>query len=182
LPVAVWWVFSWVRRRSHLSLKGWLLASWVIMAGFFLYRLQERPEKFMDMLPMQVTLSADEWSAFAYLRENAPPDSVILSNHYLNSTIVGGLSARASYEDYSGNTVDMLATKLDGVNRPERIKQLWGANDPATFCSLLTPTPVTYLMEHAADRLHVGDPGRTACLAWAWSSPKHEVTIWRVRR
>jgi hypothetical protein len=151
--VALWRLGQFFDRRFHLPSVAWIfLASAAIIAGL-LYRIAGPPSP-LTLLGHRwgVAIKAEEWPAFVYLREHAPPDSVILTNQYWSdyNFVVSGLTGRAAYLEFPGNPVDKQALKLNP--RDDRVaitKALWSAARDDRFCSLLRSTPITHVLEFA---------------------------------
>jgi hypothetical protein len=181
--VALWRLGQFFDRRFHLPSVAWIfLASAAIIAGL-LYRIAGPPSP-LTLLGHRwgVAIKAEEWPAFVYLREHAPPDSVILTNQYWSdyNFVVSGLTGRAAYLEFPGNPVDKQALKLNP--RDDRVaitKALWSAARDDRFCSLLRSTPITHVLQFANASWPAYSP---SCLNRLWENPEHTVIIWRVTR
>jgi hypothetical protein len=124
--------------------------------------------------------SPDEWQALLYLRQNASPDAVIMSNEYCSAYFFpfSGIAGRAAFLEFGGNILDLFAMKLNPEdNRVAFINTLWATTEPAVFCNTLSKTKATLIVEYAKAPLKVHP---AACLRRWWQGPAGQVTIWQV--
>jgi hypothetical protein len=191
--VALWRIARFVQKRFSWPAPVWTsLASTILIAGL-LYRTAGPASPLTRVIRESVSLpdfgvgaaiNAEEWSAFVYLREQSPSDSVILTNRswgaYAYRCVVSGLAGRAAYLEYPGNPVDRQAQRLNP--RDNRTKVMAALRETTTddeFCNLIWSTPITHLLEFE-DHPWVLHPA--ACLTPIWKSPRRSVIIWQVIR
>jgi len=180
--VALWRITRFFQKR--LSWAAWVwtcLASIALLAGL-LYRIAG-PASALSRFNHEnsVAIKAEDWQGFVYLREHAAPDSVILTNRLWNpySFIISGLSGRAAYFELPGNPVDEQAIRLDPRDNRGAIRNaLSVAASDDQFCSLLTSTPVTHLLEFQDHPYRVHPPD---CLTRVWENLEHTVIVWKVK-
>jgi hypothetical protein len=76
----------------------------------------------------KASFSPDEWEALLYIRKNAQPDAVIISDNPPTAYFypISGIAGRAAFLESAGNPLDLRARQLDpGDNRVDIMKTLW---------------------------------------------------------
>ena len=179
--VALWTIGRFFQKRFSCPAAFWISLALIVLVVGLLYR---RPAAaivgFERVNP--VVIRAEDWPAFVYLREHAPPDSVILTNRSWQpySFIISGLSGRAAYLELPGNPIDQQARRLNPRdNRVEITKALRSAESDGEFCRLIRSTPITHVLEFQDHPWPVHPPD---CLARLWENPERTVIIWQVIR
>jgi hypothetical protein len=181
--VALWWTARFFQKRFSWPAGVWIcLGSMVLVAGL-LYRIAGPASALTRLVhEKSVAIKAEDWPAFVYLREHAPPDSVILTNRSWNphSLIISGLSGRAAYQEFKDPNIERFW--LDGTARYDRANvtnALRSAGSDDQFSSLIRSTPITHILEFQDQPwpVHPAD-----CLARLWENPEHTVIIWQVVR
>jgi hypothetical protein len=128
----------------------------------------------------KLSFSSDEWQALLYIRKNAPPDAVIVSNKYRTAYCFpfSGIAGRAAFLEFGDNVVDKFAMRLNPEdNRLAIIHTLWTTTNPAVFCKTIHKTKATLLVEYAKMPLKIPP---SACLRRWWQGPTGQVTIWQI--
>ena len=93
--------------------------------------------------------------------------------------IVSAFAARAGYLESVRNPVDEQAVKLNPKdNRRRALRQMAKARDPDAFCSVLTRTPITHILEEPSDPLMPNLP----CLQRLWTAGDGVTSVWQVVR
>jgi hypothetical protein len=181
--VALWRIGRFLQKRFSWPAAVWTSLASIVLAGGLLYRIAG-PASALTRFTREnsVAIKAEEWSAFVYLREHTPPDSVILTNRSWGvwRFVVSGLAGRAAYLELSGNPVDKQALKLNP--RDDRVaitKALWSAASDDQFSSLLRSTPITHILEFQDHPWPVHPPD---CLTRLWQNREHTLIIWQVAR
>jgi hypothetical protein len=178
--------FNWSRemlvKAGHIAL---ILVFVVVGWRFFLHEpngpLSLR--EYRDQNPStKASFSPDEWEALLYIRNNAQPDAVIISDTpptaYFYS--ISGIAGRAAFLEAVGNPLDLCARQLDpGDNRVDIMKTLWSTTNPTVFEDTILKTKATLLVENAKSPLKVHPSG---CLRCWWRGPGGQVTIWEIIR
>jgi hypothetical protein len=127
-------------------------------------------------------ISASGWQAFQYIKGTAPENAVVYDTGPWDRYffMVSGLAARSSYADGPpGNPVDAQAVRLNpSDNRNTKMAAMEAAKDPASFCALVSGTPITYILEGASNRLAPGAP----CLVRLLTAFDRQTTVWKVNR
>jgi hypothetical protein len=126
-------------------------------------------------------ITASSWDAFQYLKERTPKTAIVISTSPLDrkTALVPGLGGRSAYWDYAPNPVDDQAFKLNPRDdRSRMLKEMTAAKDPATFCSVITGTPITHVLEEPSDRLMRNLP----CLQQLWTGRDGVTSVWQVVR
>jgi hypothetical protein len=113
-----------------------------------------------------------ESQAIRWLRENTPPDAVILTDRYYNvpsrTFTISGLARRRAYLEYAGSVMDQQALRVfPNDNRQRIIETLWRTTDTREFCVLLTATSVTHVLVFAESPVQVRDLG---CVTSVWTN------------
>jgi hypothetical protein len=181
--VALWSVSQFIQRRVSWPPAVWIcLASIVLVAGL-LYRIAG-PASAVRRFDREnsVAIKAEDWPAFVFVREHAPPDSVVLANGNWGfyQFVVSGLAGRADYFEFSGNPVHEQALRLNP--RDDRVSitnALLSTTSDEQFCRLLRSTPITHILEFQDHPLAVHPAD---CLTRLWENPEHTVIIWQVTR
>jgi hypothetical protein len=126
-------------------------------------------------------ITASSWDAFQYLKERTPKNAIVVSTSPLDRKIalVPGLGGRSAYWDYAPNPVDDQAFRLNPRDdRSRMLKEMVAAKDPATFCSVITGTPITHVLEEPSNRLLPNLP----CLQQLWTGRDGVTSVWQVVR
>lgn len=144
---------------------------------------------------MGFTLSADEWEAFSFLREQTPTGAVVLMpirplrlgpggaaaaerqllSEIANFSICGALGARAVYAEYARGA---------DLDRVQKIAQLWATADVEDFARRLVDMNVDYMLEYpaAAPAAFRSDVPGFLRLAWESRPGANQVRIWKIDR
>ncbi len=132
------------------------------------------------MAPLDV-ITASSWDALQYLKERTPANAIVLSSSPLDRKIVTvpGLGARSAYLDYPPNPVSDQAFRLNPRDdRSHMLKEMDAAKNPAAFCSVITGTPITHVLEESSNRLMPNMP----CLRRLWTARDGVTAVWQVVR
>ena len=186
MSIGVWHIFLFVKAHLSWSRRVWLagITAAVLIA---IVAQQVRPPSFLQVSTRgdePLTFSANEWSALSYIHDILPQESVIISNRHLEPYIAvfSGIGGRAGYYEYTVSSLGTLPSRLGPQeNRAERIRSLWSATNPEQFCSLLTSTVATNLVEYSNSPLLAQN---TPCMQQTWSSdgPGEKIIIWGIKR
>lgn len=179
--VALWMIGRLFQKRFSCPPALWTPLAVIVLVVGLLYR---RPASGLVGVERvnPVVIRAEDWPAFVYLRQHAPPDSVILTNRSWEPYyfVINGISGQATYLELPGLPVEQQARRLNPRhNRIETTKALWSATTDDQFCCLLRSTPITHLLEFQDHPWPVHPPD---CLARLWENPEHTVIIWHVIR
>ncbi|MEH1839545.1 MAG: hypothetical protein V7L20_12415 [Nostoc sp.] len=187
--------------QPHLSLTRSMQISFVVafIVTSSIAQQMARPSLLMNELHSYgITISASERIALAYMHDNTPLNSVILTDKYMPPNderddndqifLLTSITGRAAYLeitytfDYSN---EVLKTYFSD-NRVQVIKDLWATSQPEQFCRLLTKTPATHVIEYSTHPLLVNNP---FCMQPIWESSNkvipassEKVTIWKLNR
>ncbi|HTR35474.1 MAG TPA: hypothetical protein VMH80_06215 [Bryobacteraceae bacterium] len=126
-------------------------------------------------------IQAASWDAFEFLRERTPGESIVMSTWPLDRkrVTISGLGGRSAYLDYTPNPVNDQALRLNPQDHRARVlKELAAAPDPATYCSVITATPITHVLEEPSDRLMPNLP----CLRLLFTGRDGVTSVWQVVR
>jgi len=171
--------------RNDVCMHGLPVVLVMVVVGwrFFLHE-PDGPASLRELRVLnpaaKVSFSPDEWQALLYLRKNAPPDAVIMSNKYRTAYFFpfSGLAGQAAFLEWGGNVVDEFAMRQDPEdNRLAIINTLWTTTELAIFCNTIAKTKATLVIEYAEAPLQVSP---SACLRRWWQGPAGQVTIWQV--
>jgi hypothetical protein len=124
-------------------------------------------------------ITASSWDALQYLKERTPKNAIVISTSPRDRQIVTvpGLGGRSAYLDYGQNPVDDQAFKLNPKDdRSRMLQEMVAAKDPATFCSVITGTPITHVLEEPSGRLMPNLP----CLQQLWTGRDGVTSVWQV--
>jgi len=181
--VALWKIGRFLQKRFSWPAAVWTSLVLIVLAAGLLYRIAG-PASLLTRLGREsgVTVKAEEWPAFVYLREHTPPDSVILTNRSwgVSRFVVSGLAGRAAYLELPGNPIDKQALKLNPPDdRVAITKALWSAASDAQFSSLIRSTPITHILEFQDHPWPVHPPD---CLIRLWENREQTLIIWQVVR
>ncbi len=179
---AIWALYSAAQRRVKWPERIWVGIG-VVVAGVCVGMQLRTPTGGVQWVSMaeKLQFETDEWRALQELREHTAVDAVILSNRYAarHTCVFSGLAGRAAYVEGGDNVVAQQALRVNPVDdRQRRVVRLWEATDPRQFCTLLSTTGATHLVEFADSPLQVHGP---PCLRRLWDSPRQRVTIWETR-
>jgi len=126
-------------------------------------------------------IRAASWDAFQFLKERTPGNAIVLSTSPRDSkrVTISGLGGRSAYLDYFPNPVDDQALRLNPKdNRGHVLKELAAARDPATYCSVITATPITHVLEEPSNQLKPNLP----CLRLLFKARDGVTSVWQVVR
>jgi hypothetical protein len=187
--VAFWYIYKLLRNRLSWSRQHWQAVGGIILLTALIAQLFMRPSYLQnDLAANGLTINSSEWQALNYLHDQTPTNAVVISNKHLTESlpiftaVFSGIGGRAAYFEYATQTSQDLA---GGPNSQEDrmaiVKNLWDTANSVQFCSLLTSTIATHLVEYADQPLTVVQP---ICLQQVWSSPGsvNKVSIWKVQR
>ncbi|QKQ73066.1 hypothetical protein [Nostoc sp. TCL240-02] len=179
--------------QPHLSLTRAtqisLVAAFVVIS--LVAQQLSRPSVLMaSVYSYRATTSASERMALAYIHDNTPQKSVILTDKYANygedyPPLISGIAGRAAYLEFPDAPANELASKLyPSDNRQQVIKDLWATSQAERFCRLLTATSATHIIEYSTHPLLINNP---PCMQSIWESSKkvipassEKVTIWKI--
>jgi len=136
---------------------------------------------FPELTAPRDVIAAASWDALQYLKERTPNNAIVLSTSPLDrqNFTVSGLGGRSAYLDYVPNPVNDQALRLNPRDdRSRMLKEMAAAKDPATFCSVITGTPITHVLEQSSNRLMPNLP----CLQHLWTGPDGVASVWQVVR
>ncbi|WP_138498277.1 hypothetical protein [Nostoc sp. PA-18-2419] len=174
--------------QPHLSLTKLTQISFIIAFIVISVIVQQlaRPSILMtDVYSSAINLSGSARMAFAYMHDNTPQNSVILTDKYIEKRIVSSITGRAIYLEDIDTPVHMKLLKAySSENREQVIKDLWATSQSEQFCRLLIATPATHLIENSTHHLLVNNP---PCIQPIWESANQsipvsseQVTIWKI--
>ncbi len=126
-------------------------------------------------------ITAASWDAFEFLRERTPGEAIVLSTRPRDRkrVTISGLGGRSAYLDYTPNPVNDQALRLNPQDDRARVlKELAAAPDPASYCSVITATPITDVLEEPSDRLMPNLP----CLRLLFTARDGVTSVWQVVR
>ena len=129
----------------------------------------------------QRVITSSSWDALQYLKEQTPTNAIVLSTSPLDrrAIMVPGLAARAGFYDYVHNPVDIQLARLNPKdNRPQALRDLEAAPDPAAYCSVLRRTPISHILEEPSNLLMPNLP----CLRRLWTGRDGVTSVWQVVR
>ncbi|MEH2082665.1 MAG: hypothetical protein V7K89_22595 [Nostoc sp.] len=178
--------------RSHISLTRPTQISLVIAFVVLSLAAQQlaRPSLWMtNVYSAGVTINASEQMALAYIHDNTPQNSVILTDKYVDQSnfLFTSLTGRAAYLEHTFEDLSELALKAyPSDNRKQVIKDLWSTSQSEQFCRLLMATSATHVIEYSTRPLLINNP---PCMQSIWQSSKkvvpassEKVTIWEINR
>jgi len=175
--VGVAWLVSCVERRTK---HAWIfLTTIALISGI---ASAATPRRVLPSLAARILITAPAWDAFHYLKDWTPEDAVVLSSSPADRAmfLISGLGGRSAYLDAAGNSVDQQALRLNPRdNRSlmlDAMSVAHAAGDRATLCSLVTSTPITYILEQASNPLLSNLP----CLHRLWTGRDGVTTVWLV--
>ncbi|MEH2082667.1 MAG: hypothetical protein V7K89_22605 [Nostoc sp.] len=150
-----------------------------------------KPNKLgMTYNSQKLEISASEQLALAYLHDNMPQNSVMLTNKYIHdySVLASSITGRSAYLELTSDEDPLNRQSLKiypSDNREKVIKDLWTTSQSEQFCRLLTTTPVTHVIEYSTHPLLINNP---FCMQSIWESSNkilassEKVTIWKINR
>jgi hypothetical protein len=178
----IWPVYRFLQHHLHWTRSMQMSAMITLIVLSMVAQHLTRPSLIMSVIrSARISLYSNERTALAYIHDSTPPNSVILTNKYVDqySFLVSGLAGRAAYLE----TVD---GEQQLANRWQHLKDLWATSESKQFCQLLTATPATHLIEFSNHSLLVHNP---SCMQQVWVSSNtstiassETVTVWKVNR
>ena len=178
--VGVAWLISKVQRRFRYAWVLWLVIA--ITSGVTSFTTARKALPGLNNSLGIITPAA--WDGFRYLKDWTPDNAVVLSSSPWDRELfmVSGLSGRGGYQEGGPNPVNDQALRLNPTdNRVLILSQMGAAHaagDRAKLCSVLTGTPITHVLERAANALMPDLP----CLQKLWTARDGVTAVWRVRR
>jgi hypothetical protein len=172
IAAAIAWARRWIRVPRAAVLAAVPVAYWGILLA-----QQSYIDDWRRHFSPPFGLSLASWEAFEYLRTRTSPDTVVLDARLHDQVhhFVSGLGERVAYLEAPGNPIDKQALRLNPADdRAQRIRQIWTATDPAKVCALLGGSPITILIEYAAQPLAVSEAG---CLRTVWEGADKSVRL-----
>ncbi|QKQ73067.1 hypothetical protein [Nostoc sp. TCL240-02] len=178
--------------QPHLSLTRPIQISLVVAFVVISLAVQQlaRPSLLMTKMYSEgATINASERMTFAYLHDNTPKNSVILTDKYVDDSnfLLTSITGRAAYLEKTYDVISELTLKAYPLdNREQVIKNLWATSQSEQFCQLLMATPATHVIEYSTHPLLVNNP---LCIQSIWESSNQsipasfeKVTIWKINR
>ncbi len=178
--VAVAWMISHVQRRFKHAWVLWLVIA--VISGVTSFKTAHKALPGLNNSLGMITPAA--WDGFHYLKDWTSDDAVVLSSSPWDRALfmVSGLSGRSAYQEGGPNPVNAQALRLNpSDNRPLILGEMGAAHaagDRAKLCSILAGTPITYVLEQAANPLMPDLP----CLQRLWTGRDGVTSVWHVRR
>jgi hypothetical protein len=174
-PVALWPLFLRAQERLMWPREYWMAAGAVLAIVFLFGRYITLPSKEAAANSANLAISEGQWLALNYLHDQTPQDSVVIMR---DARSWSGIYGRAAYyENIGGEVANNLALRLNPEdNRPHIVERLWSTDSTDDFCSLLSKTGASYLLDDIISPLHVENP---PCLTRIWSSPRDDMKIFK---
>lgn len=197
LPAVLWMACKAVSKRTAWESQQLANAGVGVLAVALLYQAVRGPSSLERVCDnMGFTLTANEWNALRFLREQTPAESVVvmplrpqpglapespeaqqrLLSEIQNFAICGGLAGRAPYIEYA-HSPEEFARVRDVVG-------LWQSQDEAEFAVRLSQTKATHLLEYPGYSPRSFAVGVPSCLEAAWESGggTGRVRVWKIKR
>jgi hypothetical protein len=173
--VCITWLVLYLQRRTR---HAWIL--WVAIAVISGVASTWTQRQFVpSVIGPGTVIKPAAWDAFHYLKESTPNNAIVLSTSESDRrlSLVSGLGGRSGYLDMAPNPMDNEVMRLNpSDNRTLVISAMATAPAPSTYCSVVTSTPITHILEQASNPMMPNLP----CLHRLWTGHDGVTAVWQV--